>query len=138
MAHPLIINQVKVLVRYHGKYLLLKKIKDIHLDHIGAWEVPGGKVQLNENFISASLREIKEETGLDCKIITELKSLKLEKDGIQTLTKIYLAKSSTDKVKLSKEHSDYIWVTLKEIHSLDKVIYKDLLLRYVEEAERVV
>ena len=63
-----VIDQVKVLVRYNGKYLLLKKVKDIHPDHIGCFEVPGGKVKPKEDSIFAALREVKEETGLNCKI----------------------------------------------------------------------
>ncbi|MBS3123058.1 NUDIX hydrolase [Candidatus Woesearchaeota archaeon] len=133
-----VIDQVKVLVRYNGKYLLLKKVKDIHPDHIGCFEVPGGKVKPKEDSIFAALREVKEETGLNCKIITELKPLNLDKEGIHTLTRIFLAESFTAHVNLSKEHSDYIWVVLNEINYLDKVIYKELLLQYVGWAEKVV
>ena len=69
------IYQTKVLVRNKGKYLLLKKLRDIHPEHIGGFEVPGGKINTNEDSKKASLREVKEETGLNCEIITELRFL---------------------------------------------------------------
>lgn len=131
------IYQAKILVRYEGKYLLLKKVRDIHSDYVGGWEVPGGKIKPNEDPTKASLREIQEETGLDCRIITELKFLELEKDGIRTHTHVYLAEAPNDKVKLSDEHSDYMWVTYGEIDNLENVIYRDLFKQYVKEADKV-
>ncbi|MEK6937789.1 MAG: NUDIX hydrolase [Nanoarchaeota archaeon] len=131
------IYQAKILIRYRGKYLLLKKVRDIHPEHIGGWEVPGGKIKPNEDPVTTSLREIKEETDLVCKIITELKSLKLEKNGIKTLTHVYLAEASTDDVKLSDEHSEHVWISYSKIDTLDNVIYRDLFKQYVQEAEKI-
>lgn len=131
------ILQAKILLRYKGKYLLLKKVKDIHIAHIGYWEVPGGKLKNKEKTEEAAIREIKEETGLSCEIIKELKILKLEKDGIKTVTHVYLGKTSSNKVKLSSEHSDYIWVSYPDIDKLDKVIYKDLFKEYILDAEKI-
>lgn len=131
------IYQAKILVRYGGKYLLLKKARDVHPEHIGGWEVPGGKIKPDEDPIEASLREIEEETSLDCKILTELKFLELEKDGIRTHTHVYLAEAPHDKIKLSNEHSDYRWVTYGEIDNLKKVIYVDLFKQYVREADKI-
>ncbi len=131
------IYQVKTLVRYGGKYLLLKKARDIHKEHVGGWEVPGGKIKPGEDPIEAGLREIKEETGLDCIIITELNFLELEKNGIRAHTHVYLAEAPSDKVKLSDEHSAYRWVSYKDIGSLNRVVYRDLLKQYVREADKM-
>lgn len=131
------IYQTKILVRCKGKYLLLKKVRDVHADHVGGWEVPGGKIKPNENPVEASLREIKEETGLDCRIFTELKFLELEKDGIRTHTHVYLTEAFHNKIKLSNEHSDYIWISYEDIDNLENVIYRDLFKQYVNEADKV-
>ncbi len=131
------INQTKILVRYKGKYLLLKKVKDVHKDHIGGWEVPGGKIKPDEDSIKASLREIEEETKINCNIIAELKQLDLEKDGIKTSTHVFLAETKDDKVILSEEHSDFIWVSYEEIDNLENVIYKDLFKQYVLDADKI-
>lgn len=131
------IDQTKVLVRHKGKYLLLKKIKDLFEDHNGGWEVPGGKILENENSKNAAVREVKEETGIVCEIIEELKFLELEKDGIKTRTHVFLAESDTEEVKLSFEHSEFIWVNFEEIDYLDNVIYRDLLKWYILEANKI-
>ncbi len=133
---PKKVYQTKILVRYKGKYLLLKKIKDAHPDHVGGWEVPGGKIKPNEEPKAAGLRETKEETGLDCRIIAEMKPLELEKDGIKTITRVYLAEAPDDQIRLSDEHSAYIWVSYHEIDDLRNVVYKDLLKEYIKEAEK--
>lgn len=146
------ITQTKVIVRHNGKYLLLKKVKDIHLDHIGGWEVPGGKLKSNELPINGAIREVKEETGLNCEIIKELKKLELEKDGVKTITYVYLANLKDNKnnnfknnvnnntnsnVKLSDEHSDFVWITYDDVDKLENVIYKDHLKRYLLECEEI-
>ena len=131
------INQTKILVRYNGKYLLLKKVKDIHPEHVGCWEVPGGKIKDNEDPIKASLREIKEETGLSCKIIAELKFLKLEKNGIRTNTHVYLAEPNSNRVIISNEHSDYRWISYNQIDNIGEVIYRDILKQYILDANKI-
>ena len=131
------IKQVKSLVRCRGKYLLLKKKKDIHPEHIDGWEVPGGKVKSGETLSQASQREIQEETGLSVKIVSELKPLRLETAGIKTYTHVYLAEAEEEKISLSSEHSAYIWIFPQEVDSLKKVIYKDLLKKYLNEAENI-
>jgi 8-oxo-dGTP diphosphatase len=58
-----------------NKILLIKRSKKPYL---GYWALPGGKIEYGEHPEEAALREIKEETGLDCEsqglkgIISEL------------------------------------------------------------------
>jgi len=54
-ADLLIVNGDAVLLRMHDKY---------HM-----WLAPGGHVELDEDFVEAALREAKEETGIDAKLI---------------------------------------------------------------------
>ena len=60
-----------------------------------------------------------------------------EKNGIKTLTHVYLAEASTDDVKLSDEHSEHVWISYSKIDTLDNVIYRDLFKQYVQEAEKI-
>lgn len=48
-----------------NKVLLLNRKKDPEKNH---WSIPGGKVEYGEKVEDAILREVKEETGLDCEI----------------------------------------------------------------------
>jgi len=48
---------------HNNKILLIKRVKEPYL---GFWSLPGGKVDFGEHPEEAMLREIKEETDLDC------------------------------------------------------------------------
>ncbi|RLJ01961.1 MAG: DNA mismatch repair protein MutT [Candidatus Aenigmatarchaeota archaeon] len=99
---------VKALIQYKNKFLLLKKEDFIG----GEYELPGGRKKPQENDESALKREVKEESGLDIKIIKLLNSwsLDLPEKGTHLDGKTYLCESYSDKVKISEEHSGYIWV----------------------------
>ena len=101
-------KSVKALTQYKNRFLLLKKEDFIG----GEYDLPGGRKNPQENDESALKREVKEETGLDIKIIKLLNSwsLDLPEKGIHLDGKTYLCESYSDKVKISDEHSGYIWV----------------------------
>ena len=100
---------VKALIRYKDKFLLLKKEDFIG----GEYDLPGGRKNPQEDDESALKREVKEEIGLEIKIIKLLNSwsLDLPEKGIHLDGKTYLCESYSDKVKIGEEHSDYVWVT---------------------------
>ena len=54
-ADVLIVNDDAVLLRMHDKYNM--------------WLAPGGHVELDEDFAEAAVREAKEETGLDIRLL---------------------------------------------------------------------
>jgi len=102
-------KSVKALTQYENRFLLLKKEDFIG----GEYDLPGGRKNPQENDESALKREVKEETGLDIKIIKLLNSwsLDLPEKGIHLDGKTYLCESYSDKVKISEEHGGYVWVT---------------------------
>jgi len=50
-------------VVHNDKILLIKRVKNPYKDH---WSLPAGKVEFGEHPNEAALREVKEETNLDC------------------------------------------------------------------------
>ena len=50
-----------------GEILIVKRHPKSRTDP-GMWELPGGKVEKGEFFTDALIREIKEETNLDCDV----------------------------------------------------------------------
>lgn len=60
---------VDLVITYHNKYLLLKRVKE---PAKGEWWLPGGRIWKNEEIKCAALRKAREETGLDCEFVTQL------------------------------------------------------------------
>lgn len=127
---------VKGLVEHNGKFLLLKKAKSIIPGNLGKWECSGGRIKIDEDPEQALLREIKEETGLDCKIEKALPPLYVEKGEIYNFTHVFLVKASSREVKLSEEHSEFKWVKPSEVKNMKLVLFADLLLQYFEMLEK--
>lgn len=71
----------------------------------------GGKQDDNETPEICVLREIFEETGILLKGLTYC----YEKNENDFIVTVFVGYSDTDKVILSKEHTNYIWVTAKEL-----------------------
>jgi 8-oxo-dGTP pyrophosphatase MutT (NUDIX family) len=94
------------------RYLLLRNIG-------GHWEFPKGGIEGNESDLEASLREVSEETGLDPMKINSFRvkySYQFSRNG-ETINKevyLYLGKSFTDNVSLSREHRDYCWLKYED------------------------
>jgi len=80
----------------------------------GRYHMPGGRLNIGENFEDGLRREIREETGLEVEIgqpiyVGEwrpiIKGLPNQIVGI-----FIVCKPRTTKVKLSSEHDDYKWI----------------------------
>ena len=115
-----IIHKDRVLLIYHKRY--------------NEWLPIGGHIELNEDPEQALYREIKEECGLNVKILS--KAPKIGHEGVKPLLTpefvdahridnkhkhiafVYFGVASSDHVKLhTREHREYRWVNLKELKS---------------------
>lgn len=126
-------EQVRVLVVREGTLLLLRSARSPNPSHVGKWEVPGGFVLYEESPRHAALREVKEETGLACKILFELHPFFLE-DARQRVI-VFCAIVAGGRMRISAEHSDYQWVPMDRIAYLTDIIYHEKLIEYVREAK---
>jgi bis(5'-nucleosidyl)-tetraphosphatase len=86
----------------------------------GHWDFPKGGLERGESEEDAARREIKEETGLTVDSFIPNFKKKIEyryrrADGLSHKQVIFfLAKASSDKVKISYEHSGYEWLTFEQ------------------------
>ena len=85
------------------------------------WDLPGGKLEPNEDPFTGITREVKEETNLDIKPIEVLGVYEFDLDGIDKPSHrftIYSTEVIGGDLKLSPEHLEQRWTTKDEIMKL--------------------
>ena len=119
-------KNVSALVLCNDMFLLTKR-SDSEDFLPGVWELPGGKLEKNENKMQALERELLEETGIKVfpnNKISEIDSedyiIKSKKNGddkkvTETTYTIYF--DLLPELVLSEEHSKYAWVSIKDFDS---------------------
>ncbi len=81
----------------------------------GKYCLPGGKVDLGENFFEAAIRETKEETGIKINI-PSYAGEDISADGKYLVKVYYTPIGQKPEIKLSlDEHSEYKWVDFDHI-----------------------
>jgi len=82
------IPTVDIIILFKGKIILIERKNKPF-----GWAIPGGFVDYGENFEDAAVREAKEETGLDVKLIEQFHSYSSpDRDPRQhTVTTVYIA-----------------------------------------------
>ena len=97
---------VKALVCYGRKFLLIKRTTEAS----------------GESPMQALKREINEETGLEVEKLILLNAWNSFKDECTEIIGLtYICTANGDNVMLSKEHSDYEWVTYEEMNDYNLV-----------------
>lgn len=112
------IKAVRIIVYHHGKLLLLKRSDSDNTDP-GLWDLPGGSMQPGENISDTLKREITEEIGVSGEDILINKPVGIvfgnyHKTGDMVVA-IYLCETSSNKIILNEEHSQYCWVKSEEL-----------------------
>ena len=83
------------------------------------WELPGGKVEKGEHFTNALVREIKEETSLDADVGDFCEAVQNDYMHKRTVQVIMYLENIKGDVKISEEHTDWMWAGLEKIKSLE-------------------
>lgn len=109
----------------NNKRILTLKRASIEEFAPNRWEFPGGKLEDGEGIEEGLLREIREETGLECKIIRILYASDFTtKHTGDSKILAYLCSTDTYEVTLSHEHDDYKWA---DRHEMREIIFSEIL-----------
>jgi 8-oxo-dGTP diphosphatase len=105
---------VKAFIVDNNRILIIKRTMN-DVDKPGVWEMPGGRLEPNENPIKGLIREVKEEVNLDIEVIKLFSVRRFTRDDKQKIEmSIYLCKSKNKDVKLSEEHSNFEWIDIEK------------------------
>ncbi len=114
---------------FNSKILILKKSYGSK-----KWHLPGGSVDYDESLEGACVREIKEETNIDCPNIKFLFSEGFFFKDKHMLRVVFKAASPTDEVVISDEHTDFAWVSKEEISNFEFVRKeKELIVSFLSD-----
>ena len=109
-------NVVAAIIKKNNQFLIVQRNKNKHLGL--KWEFPGGKVQENEIFEKALLREIKEELNIAIIIHEKIAEEKYKDDKIDIVLHYYLCSHKSGLMKLI-EHEAFSWVEKKDFYKFD-------------------
>ena len=84
------------------------------------WELPGGKVEKGEHFTDALIREIKEETNLDCEVGDFCEAVQNDYSHKRTVQIMMYLEDIKGDVKISEEHTEYMWASIEKIKNAMK------------------
>lgn len=102
----------------NGEILIVKRHPKSRTDP-EMWELPGGKVEKGEFFADALVREIKEETNLDVEVGDFAEAIQNDYSHKRTVQLMMYLENIKGEVKISEEHTDWMWADLKKIKSLE-------------------
>lgn len=106
---------LKAVIWRDGKFLILKRTKNRQME-ADLWEFPGGGLEIGEQYESALVREILEETALEANVVRPLSVWDAKrKDGTQVVGITFLCELTGGSLTLSNEHTDYAWIAPEEI-----------------------
>ncbi|MCK5451914.1 MAG: NUDIX domain-containing protein [Candidatus Aenigmarchaeota archaeon] len=118
------------IVKFGDKILILKRNGN-RATSPNLWQGVSGALKEREAAEDAVLREVKEETGLDSKIIKAGEIIDVTDKYGRWIVFPFLVSVDSDNVRIDEnEHTDYKWINPDEIKNFDCVLgtIKDLIV----------
>ena len=127
-----IVGGKAVVYNKEGQILLLRRSEIIAVSP-GTWDFPGGKLEKGEDPIEGVKREIFEETGLKAYSVTPIDVISFTNKNEQFVVVVgYRVYVRSKRVTLSREHDQYMWVTIQEAA---KIPLKARHLRFLKQSK---
>lgn len=132
-----------VIVNQEGRILILREAATYgDGTQRGRYHMPGGRVEVGENFEDALRREIMEETGLEVDIeypiyVGEWRPV-IRDVPHQIVATFMVCSPKGDKITLSTEHDDFKWIIPSERANYDLMDPEDKVIDcYTDWQERI-
>lgn len=119
------------LVNDNDELLLVRESKKINEN---LWNLPGGKVEVGEDFFTAAIREAKEETGLDVVPASILKIF--YGSANDSLHCVFLARTHSGELAKAHDMLDIAWKPLVEVEAMADALVKPEKMRTLIPAYR--
>ncbi len=107
-----------VIKNKEGKYLVLMKSSKDDINP-NTYDIPGGRMIFGEQPEETIVREVKEETGLDIKLLKILEVWTFTKKDFQLVGINFLCEQIGGELKLGEEHDSAKWYTYEELTTGD-------------------
>jgi 8-oxo-dGTP diphosphatase len=110
----------KAIIFQHEKVLVLRrseaerKSRDSHI-----WDFPGGSIEPEELILDALSREVKEETGLEIKVVAPAYVYDEFQEGDHLVLVKFACDQPVGEIELSEEHDHYLWISLQDLDQAD-------------------
>ncbi len=95
------------------------KVAVVHRDRYDDWSLPKGKLDEGESFEEAALREVREETGLECELGRELDPVSyVDQKGRPKLVRYWLMEVTDGEFEANDEVDEIRWLPPAEAAGL--------------------
>lgn len=115
-----------------GKFLILRRSPEKYSEVESHWEFAGGRINPGSILFENLKREVMEETGLEIigepKLITAQDIIRPHKH----IVRLTYTGFADGEVKLSDEHSEYKWLSLEDVKTLEPMdkYFKEALEKF--------
>ena len=111
---------VSCFIKRNEKILLLKRSEKVR-SYRGKWATVSGYVEKNELPEETALKEIREEIGVEAKLIRKGKIIHVKDKEGNWFVHPFLFETKSGDIKIDWEHVEYRWIKLEEIKKYDTV-----------------
>jgi ADP-ribose pyrophosphatase YjhB (NUDIX family) len=136
-ANSLVPSVNVVVTNDAGEILLIRRSDNDN------WALPGGGIEIGESLTQAAIREVKEETGIDCQITglvgiyTDPKHIILytsNNEARQEFSIVLTATAVSGELTISDESQEVVWASVSHVKKYPMDRSMDLRLRHYTSA----
>ena len=107
------VGEYGVVLNKENKFIIVEPV-----NAPGKWLLPGGRLEERDSPRDGVIREVKEETNLDVKVIFPVHMARWGHDSPQKYGVFFLCRAKSFNVKLDHENTDFKWIGFDEVNKI--------------------